>query len=55
MTNPKMTTFLYLLMKDEVVPGRIQEIIQRCEYADAVFYGNNPLGALAEEMAKRLE
>jgi len=57
MKQDKLKSFLYVLMRDEVVPGVVEEIVR--DHAEAVaakeiIYSNPFLAAYADELAKRL-
>jgi len=49
-----LTNFLYLLMRDEVVSGRIEEIMDSVEASPDVQYTNGWLYSHAKDVATRL-
>jgi hypothetical protein len=51
-----LQAFLYLLMRDDVVPGRVEELVQVVEeLGSSADFSNTHLSAYAEELAKRLQ
>jgi len=52
----KLKEFLYLLMRDEVVPGAVEQLVRQAENTgtEHVVYTNKGLAQYAEELAKRL-
>lgn len=55
-STDRLVAFLYVLMRDDVVPGRVEEIlIQHIEVSStAACYSNTHLEAMAKEIAVRL-
>jgi len=48
--------FLYLLMRDTVVPGEVERLVREAERCyDGSVYSNSHLAAYAKEVARRLE
>ncbi len=58
MSTSKLVAFLYVLMRDDVVPGRVEQLLRdhvECGNAgDETIYCNPHLEALAKETAERL-
>ncbi len=55
-TNKGLTAFLYLLMRDHVTPGKLEEILERHLKRGAGFtLTNGYLGEYAEELANKIE
>lgn len=59
MTDARLAAFLYLLMRDDVVPGRVEKLVLETEREEGVAfdlsdYTNKHLAEYAEELAKRL-
>ena len=53
----KLKTFLYLLMRDELTPGRVETLItqaERAEHANNTTFSNSYLAAYAQQIALRL-
>ena len=53
----RLEAFFYLLMRDDVVPGRIEQIVRDIERGDVdmTYVPSNPhVAAYAEELVKRL-
>lgn len=58
MNHKKFQLFLYLLMRDEVVPGKVEKYCRMAEFEDdfpdEVEYTNKYLASYAKELADRL-
>lgn len=52
--NKKLIAFLYLLMRDEVVPGRVAHITKEVEHLTDADFSNHHLAAYAAEIAQRI-
>lgn len=53
-TSNRVVSFLYQLMRDEVVIGRVEQIVQDSETAQEYVLTNEHLAKYAEEIAERL-
>ena len=54
-SNNKLTSFLYELMRDEIPPGKIEQLVQNSEQIGETVYTNGWLALYAEYLAKRLQ
>lgn len=53
--NNKLTSFLYSLMRDYILPGTLEKLVQEEEkITTEIIYSNKHLAAYAEEISKRL-
>ena len=54
--NSTLIAFLYLLMRDELVPGKVARLIKKSETTKGktVWYSNKHLANYAVELARRL-
>lgn len=55
MTHEKLVGMLYILMRDDLVPGRVEKLVQDGENHPPPYKFSNPhLEAYARELAARL-
>ena len=53
-TNSKLVTFMYLLMRDHLPAGTIEQIIVDIDKQESFILSNGYLGQYAEDIEKRL-
>lgn len=53
--NSKLVSFLYELMRDELVPGKVEQLVQNSQSSDDAVYTNGWLAKYAEDLANRLK
>lgn len=54
MDKRALVTFLYLLMRDEMVAGKVEQIVMDIEGRSPYTYSNPHLARYAQELADRL-
>jgi hypothetical protein len=53
-SNDKLVAFLYMLLRDEVTPGRLEEILREMPLVESEF-SNGWLANYAKDIAMRLK
>ena len=54
-SKSKLIGFLYLLMRDHIPPGIVEEILNDCDTENTTVYTNGWLAQYAEDIANRLK
>lgn len=54
MVSPRLQAFLYLLMRDSVVPGEVERLVREAEKNTDMVYSNTYLAGYAEHLGRRL-
>ena len=54
MAVERLRAFLYLLMRDVVVPGEVERLVIEAEKVRVAIYSNGHLASYAEELVGRL-
>jgi hypothetical protein len=54
-SKDKLVAFLYVLMRDHLVPGAVEEIMRTVEPNDETHFSNGHLAKYAQDVVERLK